>query len=94
MPEWSNGPHSKCGERVTVPGVRIPLFPLQEKQEIGHPVSCFFYFYLLGTKKTLLFSWIIAGKNRTLNTESAQNLQLQERLLLRTTQKLKTMKSP
>ena len=27
MPEWSNGPHSKCGERVTVPGVRIPLFP-------------------------------------------------------------------
>ena len=27
MPEWSNGPHSKCGERVTVPGVRIPLSP-------------------------------------------------------------------
>ena len=27
MPEWSNGPHSKCGVRVTVPGVRIPLFP-------------------------------------------------------------------
>ena len=27
MPEWSIGPHSKCGERVTVPGVRIPLFP-------------------------------------------------------------------
>ena len=31
MPEWSNGPHSKCGERVTVPGVRIPLSPRQEK---------------------------------------------------------------
>ncbi len=27
MPEWSNGPHSKCGERVTVPRVRIPVFP-------------------------------------------------------------------
>ena len=27
MPEWTNGPHSKCGVRVTVPGVRIPLFP-------------------------------------------------------------------
>ncbi len=27
MPEWSNGPHSKCGERVTVPWVRIPVFP-------------------------------------------------------------------
>ena len=30
MPEWSNGPHSKCGVRATVPGVRIPLFPLNE----------------------------------------------------------------
>ncbi len=28
MPEWSIGPHSKCGVRVTVPGVRIPLSPL------------------------------------------------------------------
>ena len=27
MPEWSIGPHSKCGERATVPGVRIPLSP-------------------------------------------------------------------
>ncbi len=27
MPEWSIGPHSKCGVRVTVPGVRIPLSP-------------------------------------------------------------------
>ena len=27
MPEWSIGPHSKCGERVTVPRVRIPAFP-------------------------------------------------------------------
>ena len=30
MPEWSIGPHSKCGERATVPGVRIPLFPRKE----------------------------------------------------------------
>ena len=29
MPEWSNGPHSKCGVRATVPGVRIPLCPLR-----------------------------------------------------------------
>ena len=28
VPEWSIGPHSKCGERVTVPRVRIPVFPL------------------------------------------------------------------
>ena len=27
MPEWSIGPHSKCGERATVPRVRIPVFP-------------------------------------------------------------------
>ena len=27
LPEWSNGPHSKCGDRVTDPGVRIPHFP-------------------------------------------------------------------
>ena len=28
MPEWSIGPHSKCGERVTAPWVRIPVSPL------------------------------------------------------------------
>ena len=27
MPEWLNGPHSKCGVLATVPGVRIPLSP-------------------------------------------------------------------
>jgi hypothetical protein len=45
MPEWSIGPHSKCGVRVTVPGVRIPLFPqqtlkisrLQNKHPVLHP---------------------------------------------------------
>ena len=30
MPEWSNGPHSKCGVRATVPWVRIPVSPLRE----------------------------------------------------------------
>lgn len=30
MPEWSIGPHSKCGERVTVPRVRIPVFPRKQ----------------------------------------------------------------
>ncbi len=34
MPEWSIGPHSKCGVRVTVPGVRIPLSP-QYRLEIS-----------------------------------------------------------
>ena len=28
MQEWSNGSHSKCGERVTAPWVRIPVSPL------------------------------------------------------------------
>ena len=32
VPEWSNGPHSKCGERATVPGVRIPPFPPDAEQ--------------------------------------------------------------
>ena len=27
MPEWLNGPHSKCGIPVRVSGVRIPLPP-------------------------------------------------------------------
>ena len=33
VPEWSIGPHSKCGVRATVPGVRIPPSPLKS----GHP---------------------------------------------------------
>ncbi len=27
MPEWSNGPHSKCGVLLRVPWVRIPVSP-------------------------------------------------------------------
>ncbi len=33
MPEWSIGPHSKCGVRATVPGVRIPLSP-QDNEDV------------------------------------------------------------
>ena len=43
MPEWSIGPHSKCGVRVTVPGVRIPLFP-QMIKERGLQISLFFLY--------------------------------------------------
>ncbi len=35
MPEWSIGPHSKCGVRATVPGVRIPLSPQNPKDKKG-----------------------------------------------------------
>ena len=31
MPEWSIGPHSKCGVRATVPRVRIPVSPPKAK---------------------------------------------------------------
>ena len=30
MPEWSNGPHSKCGVLLRVPWVRIPVSPLKQ----------------------------------------------------------------
>ena len=30
MPEWSNGPDSKSGVLLAVPGVRIPFSPLNE----------------------------------------------------------------
>ena len=46
LPEWSNGPHSKCGERVTVPGVRIPRFPLKRETVVGYKlVTVFFQMY-------------------------------------------------
>ena len=35
MPEWSIGPHSKCGERATVPRVRIPVFPPDFRKALG-----------------------------------------------------------
>ena len=33
VPEWSIGPHSKCGVRATVPGVRIPPFPQKQTKQ-------------------------------------------------------------
>ena len=33
VPEWSIGPHSKCGVRATVPGVRIPPSPQRNDAE-------------------------------------------------------------
>jgi hypothetical protein len=30
VPEWSNGPHSKCGVLARVPRVRIPASPPKE----------------------------------------------------------------
>ena len=49
MPEWSIGPHSKCGVRATVPGVRIPLSPqgtLRKvaKNPVNHAFTGFFIF--------------------------------------------------
>ena len=41
VPEWSIGPHSKCGVRATVPGVRIPPFPPQ-----GAVYDCSFLFFV------------------------------------------------
>lgn len=32
MPEWSNGPDSKSGVLLAVPGVRIPFSPPNEKR--------------------------------------------------------------
>ena len=52
LPEWSNGPHSKCGDRVTGPGVRIPHFPqTKRKERRGHQII-----------DLVLFFMIIAGK--------------------------------
>ena len=46
MPEWSIGPHSKCGVRATVPGVRIPPSPQMTGRSVGFKrmFATFFYF--------------------------------------------------
>lgn len=44
MPEWSNGPHSKCGIRVTVSRVRIPVSPPKRAQQIGQSSLLRFFF--------------------------------------------------
>ena len=46
LPEWSNGPHSKCGERVTVPGVRIPRFPLKRETVVGYKLATVSFFQI------------------------------------------------
>ncbi len=59
MPEWSIGPHSKCGERATVPGVRIPLSPLsmliisdlQNLHTKIHTLCGVCIFFLAGSRK-------------------------------------------
>ena len=47
MPEWSIGPHSKCGVRATVPGVRIPLFPQKNEARRCRRISASFCFVTL-----------------------------------------------
>lgn len=47
MPEWSIGPHSKCGVRATVPGVRIPLSPPNEAEyQLTTPTTPNFTLYV------------------------------------------------
>lgn len=41
MPEWSIGPHSKCGVRATVPGVRIPLSPPEYNERDSETLQMF-----------------------------------------------------
>ena len=45
MPEWSNGPHSKCGVRATVPGVRIPLSPQDHEAKRYREIDTFCFLY-------------------------------------------------
>ena len=83
MPEWSIGPHSKCGVRATVPGVRIPLFPLNKayKKLIVNLVGFFYaqkdapkmhrpYFYALLRVSSLTNTNLTTNpkKNNTFNT--------------------------
>ena len=48
MPEWSIGPHSKCGVRATVPGVRIPLSPQMTGRSVGLQTNVCNLFYFRG----------------------------------------------
>ena len=51
MPEWSIGPHSKCGVRATVPGVRIPLSPQRINRSEG------WFFFLIRGKVQEWLNW-------------------------------------
>lgn len=55
MPEWSIGPHSKCGVRATVPGVRIPLSP-QQTLKISKLRNKTLGFTLFDVKPSVLFT--------------------------------------
>ena len=55
MPEWSNGPHSKCGVRVTVPGVRIPLFPPDTDVRAADSKLRHGFFFARGLRGALVF---------------------------------------
>ena len=46
VPEWSIGPHSKCGERATVPGVRIPPSPQSHEARRCRAIDTFCFLYL------------------------------------------------
>lgn len=58
MPEWSIGPHSKCGERATVPRVRIPVFPRDnpdgKADEFHKSLDLWNFFYVLSWAGALL----------------------------------------
>lgn len=60
MAEWSNAPHSKCGVRVTVPGVRIPLFPLRTRnhKRKGWSLNDFGLFLFLNDSETILIRFL------------------------------------
>ena len=58
MPEWSIGPHSKCGVRATVPGVRIPLSPQTTGWSAGLQTFVCNLFYFRGGQICL------AGENQ------------------------------
>ena len=62
MPEWSIGPHSKCGERATVPRVRIPVFPLGNqgiRLSFGSFFICVPQSFLHGRRGTLKVFYLL-----------------------------------
>ncbi len=58
MPEWSIGPHSKCGERVTVPRVRIPVFPQKQIVE-GYLLFLFYIYGLVLNEENLFITYVL-----------------------------------
>ena len=52
VPEWSIGPHSKCGVRATVPGVRIPPSPQRTNEAKRCRIFDTFCFWIVWRKFT------------------------------------------